>query len=234
MPPDRRPGAERLQRPAVAVDRRDGSGEEETLSPHYYALSFEDYIAPKLDLIEPGDHASVRMTDSANFLAEHMAEVPVLVIPCVLDRPPEADGGEQQPGSGVASFRRCGASSSPCAAAASVRPGRRFTSTTRKRSATRWACRATVTQAALLPVAYYTGMTSSRRPAAPSRADLLGPVEGNEGLTVRHAARPGGRRHRRDAGHRPGHRRGVSRRGGEGRDQRAFDRQGQASHWGDG
>ena len=50
---------------------------------HYYELSFEDYIAPKLGLIEPGDHASVRMTDSASFLAEHMAEVPVLVIPCV-------------------------------------------------------------------------------------------------------------------------------------------------------
>ena len=61
---------------------------------HYYALSFKDYIAPKLDLIEPGDHASVRMTDSASYLAEHMAEVPALVIPCVLDRPPAANDGE--------------------------------------------------------------------------------------------------------------------------------------------
>ena len=36
----------------------------------------------------PDDRASLRMTESASYLAEHMADVPVLVIACVLDRPP--------------------------------------------------------------------------------------------------------------------------------------------------
>src|SRR5438477_28457 len=36
--------------------------ERKAIVAHYYALAFYDYIAPKLDMIEPGDHASVRMT----------------------------------------------------------------------------------------------------------------------------------------------------------------------------
>ena len=148
---------------------------------HYYALSFKDYIAPKLDLIEPGDHASVRMTDSASYLAEHMAEVPALVIPCVLDRPPEANGGEQSAGfwggilPAVWSFQL---------ALRSRGLGSAWTTlhlNYEKEVGDALGVPTTVTQAALLPVAYYTGDrlqagTAPRR----RRADLLGRVEGDE------------------------------------------------------
>jgi nitroreductase len=124
---------------------------------HYYALSFKDYIAPKLDLIAPGDHASLRMTDSASYLAEHMAEVPVLVIPCVLDRPPEASGGEQSAGfwggilPAVWSFQL---------ALRSRGLGSAWTTlhlNYEKEVGNALGVPPTVTQAALLPVAYYTG-----------------------------------------------------------------------------
>ena len=62
----------------------------------YYAKSFEDYMAPKRELIAPGDVASLKMTDSAGYLAEHLAEVPVLVIPCVLDRLTAQSSAEEQ------------------------------------------------------------------------------------------------------------------------------------------
>lgn len=51
-----------------------------------YRRSFAAYMAPKLGLIEPDDHASLRMSGSAAHLAEHLGDVPVLAIPCVLDR----------------------------------------------------------------------------------------------------------------------------------------------------
>ncbi len=135
---------------------------------HYYAMSFRDYIAPKLELIEPGDHASVRMTGSASYLADHMAEVPVLVIPCVLDRPPDTSGEEQAGFWGgilpaVWSFqlalRSRGLGSAwttlhlnfenDVGAALGIPP--------------------TVTQAALLPVAYYTGDDFQPAPRRPAR-----------------------------------------------------------------
>jgi nitroreductase len=61
----------------------------------YYERGFRAYMAPKLELIQPGDHASIRMTASSTWLAEHLAEVPVLVIPCTLDRLPPEPSNEQ-------------------------------------------------------------------------------------------------------------------------------------------
>ena len=119
--------------------------------------------------VEPGDHASVRMTDSANYLAEHMGEVPVLVIPCVLDRPPEANSGEASAGfwggilPAVWSFQL---------ALRSRGLGSAWTTlhlNYEKEVGELLGIPSTVTQAALLPVAYYTGRTSSRRPAGPSK-----------------------------------------------------------------
>jgi nitroreductase len=63
-----------------------------------YQKSFAAYMAPKWELIEPDDDASRRMADSASYLADHLAEVPVLVIPCVLDRPPAPGKGEDSAG----------------------------------------------------------------------------------------------------------------------------------------
>ena len=67
------------------------------------------------------------MSESAAYLAEHMADVPVLVIPCVLDRPPGGAEGEARLASGEASSLPSGASSSPSAAGGWVRPGPRST-----------------------------------------------------------------------------------------------------------
>jgi nitroreductase len=133
---------------------------------HLYARSFGSYITPKMEVLQPDDHASVRMTDSANFLAEHMGEVPVLVIPCVLDRPP-ADSIEAQAGfwggilPAVWSFQL---------ALRSRGLGSAWTTLHldyENEVAELLGIPSTVTQAALLPVAYYTGddfKTAPRRP----------------------------------------------------------------------
>jgi len=60
----------------------------------YYAKSFAAYMAPKEALISPDDTTRLRMTGSASYLAEHVGDVPVLVVPCVLDRPPTGAGEE--------------------------------------------------------------------------------------------------------------------------------------------
>jgi nitroreductase len=51
-----------------------------------YVRAYEAYMAPQLELLDSDDRASVRMVESSRHLADHMAEVPLLVIPCVLDR----------------------------------------------------------------------------------------------------------------------------------------------------
>jgi nitroreductase len=133
----------------------------------YYDMSFRDYIAPKLELIGPDDHSSVRMTGSATFLADHMADVPALVIPCILDRPPEG-GDEAQAGfwggilPAVWSFQL---------ALRSRGLGSAWTTlhlNYEKEVGEILGIPPTVTQAALLPVGYYTGddfKPAPRRPA---------------------------------------------------------------------
>ena len=60
-----------------------------------YARSYEDYITPQLAVLDPEDRASVRMVESSRYLADHMADVPLLVVPCILDRlPPDAGPAE--------------------------------------------------------------------------------------------------------------------------------------------
>jgi nitroreductase len=58
----------------------------------YYAKSFAAYMAPQLARLDPEDHARTKIVDSASYLADHLGEVPVIVIPCVLDRPPPGPG----------------------------------------------------------------------------------------------------------------------------------------------
>ena len=123
----------------------------------FYADSFASYIAPKLEVLQPEDHASVRMTDSASYLAEHLGEAPALVIPCVLDRPPV--GGDCEPQASfwggilpaVWSFQLALRSRGLGSAWTTLHlPYERDV-------AELLGIPPTVTQTALLPVAYYTG-----------------------------------------------------------------------------
>lgn len=137
---------------------------------HYYAESFADYIAPKRELIAPDDHLTLRITDSAEFLAEHMPEVPALVIPCVLDRPAAA-GGEAAAGfwggilPAVWSFQL---------ALRSRGLGSAWTTlhlTYEREIGEILGVPSTVTQVALLPVGYHTG--TEFRPAARRAAETI-------------------------------------------------------------
>jgi nitroreductase len=135
---------------------------------HYYMLSFREYMAPKMALLRPDDHTTRRVIDSATFLADHMADVPALVIPCVLDRPPEADG-EAQAGfwggilPAVWSFQL---------ALRSRGLGSAWTTLHlqfENEVGEALGIPATVTQAALLPVAYYIGDDFKPAPRRPAR-----------------------------------------------------------------
>jgi nitroreductase len=63
-----------------------------------YGKSYAAYIAPKKELIAADDDARWRMTGSSDYLADHLADVPVLVIPCLLEARPEEVTGEQPAG----------------------------------------------------------------------------------------------------------------------------------------
>ena len=98
-------------------------------------------LAPSVDRISPRTPRSAATTagqkviESAEFLVDHLAEVPALVIALRLDRPPldpSTQGGAAAYFSG--SCPACGASSSQHELAASVRHGRRSTSSTNPRS----------------------------------------------------------------------------------------------------
>jgi nitroreductase len=134
-----------------------------------YRQSFEAYIAPRQELIEPGDTASLRMTDSSSYLADHMGEVPVLVIPTMLDRPPADIPGEDQAGfwggilPAVWSFQLALRSRGLGSAWTTLHL--RY----EREVATVLGIPETVTQVALLPVAYFTG--EGFRPAARRAAE---------------------------------------------------------------
>lgn len=61
-----------------------------------YARSFERYIAPKRAALAPDDDRGRRMLESAGYLAERMADMPALVIPCSLDQLPPDANSEQK------------------------------------------------------------------------------------------------------------------------------------------
>lgn len=69
--------------------------EKKKLVAERYAESFARYIAPKRALLQPDDDTGRRMLESATYLADHMADMPVLVIPCTLDRLPDDPNAEQ-------------------------------------------------------------------------------------------------------------------------------------------
>jgi nitroreductase len=130
----------------------------------YYAKSFAAYMAPKADLIDEGDVASAKMAGSAQYLAEHMAEVPMLVIPCTLDRLAPDAGLEEEASlyggilPAVWSFQL---------ALRSRGLGSAWTTlhlNYQRQIGEMLGIPDTVTQVALLPVAYYTG--EGFRPAA--------------------------------------------------------------------
>lgn len=61
-----------------------------------YAESFARYIAPRKAQLRPDDERGQRMIASASYLADHMAEMPLLVIPCTLDQLPPDANAEQR------------------------------------------------------------------------------------------------------------------------------------------
>ena len=132
----------------------------------YYQKSFAEYIAPKQDAIA-GDPHSMKITASATFLAEHLGEVPAIVIPCVLDRPPASDDGEAKAGfwggilPAVWSFQLALRSRGLGSAWTTLHLNHEL------EVGELLGIPDTVTQVALLPVAYYTGDTfqpAKRRP----------------------------------------------------------------------
>ena len=133
----------------------------------YYRKSWEAYMAPKLALLDPDDKASVKMTASARHLAEHMGEVPVLVIPTVLDLPPQDTMGEAQAGfwggifPAVWSFQLALRSRGIGSATTTLHLNYE------REIGELLGMPDTVKQVALLPVAYYTGTDFSPAPRRP-------------------------------------------------------------------
>ena len=52
----------------------------------YYAQAYADYSAPLKAQIASDDNPALRMAASSDFLADNLARVPLLVIPCALER----------------------------------------------------------------------------------------------------------------------------------------------------
>lgn len=61
-----------------------------------YAESFARYIAPRKAQLRPDDLRGHRMVESASYLSDHMADMPLLVIPCTLDQLPPDANAEQR------------------------------------------------------------------------------------------------------------------------------------------
>ena len=133
----------------------------------YYRKSWKAYMAPKMALLDPDDESSVRMTDSARHLAEHMGEVPLLVIPTVLDLPPESTMGEAQAGfwggvfPAVWSFQLALRSRGLGSATTTLHLNYE------KEVGALLGIPDTVKQIALVPVAYYTGTDFGAAPRRP-------------------------------------------------------------------
>ncbi len=131
-----------------------------------------------------GDEAGARISRSILYLAEHMAEVPVLVIPCYDVeaagcplRPADRSGAARPSGWSRActppSIPRCGASCWPCAAGAWGRCSPRPTSPTSPPWPRSSASPTTWDQTALLPVAHTTGGDFVPSPRAPVEDSII-------------------------------------------------------------
>jgi nitroreductase len=133
-----------------------------------YRQSFEPYMAAQRAAIAQAGRTDMdRIVDSSTYLADHLQEVPVLVIPCVLDRLPEKPS--------VADTAGFYGSILPAAwsfmlALRSRGLGSAWTTlhlAYEAEAAEILGIPATVTQTALIPVAYYTGTDfkpAERRP----------------------------------------------------------------------
>jgi nitroreductase len=136
-----------------------------------------DYFHKARDRAEAtGQAQAARVYDSAQYLADHMHEVPVLVVPCLVGRPPE--GGGARVGGFFASIYPAVWSFNLALRARGL--GTVLTTLhllREKEAAAILGIPDDVTQAALLPVAFTIGDTfkPSQRPR-PGNHHLLGPV----------------------------------------------------------
>ena len=73
--------------------------EKKAVIGRYYKESFEQYRGPRQEAqptpTDPHQAQTARVIDSARYLAEHMHEVPVMVIPCIEGRPQSPDPAAQ-------------------------------------------------------------------------------------------------------------------------------------------
>lgn len=138
------------------------------LVAEWYAESFARYIAPRQAALRPDDRRGHRMVESATYLADHMAEMPLLVIPCTLDRLAPDAGAEERASlyggvfPAVWSFQLALRSRGIGSALTTLHLAHE------REIGEALGIPETVTQVALLPVGYYTGddfKVAPRRPA---------------------------------------------------------------------
>ena len=153
VPRDRDPGAHRVQQPDLAVrrDLRSGSaGEDRRLLPH----SVERYLAAGRRAgdrypDDPERSATLaRIGDSTEWLADHMGQVPVLVLACIAADLP---GGEPGRGVGVAAAGGLELHARGPQPRARAPAGRRCTCATNGRSPSCSACPTASTRACSSP-----------------------------------------------------------------------------------
>jgi nitroreductase len=134
-----------------------------------YRRSHDPYMAANREAAEATGRAVVmgRIMDSSQYLSDHMAEVPVMVIPCLLSRPEGLSQGE------IAGFYGSilPAAWSLMLALRSRGLGSAWTTlhlTFENEAAELLGVPETVTQTALIPVAYYKGDDFKPAPRQPA------------------------------------------------------------------
>ncbi len=133
-----------------------------------YQRSHDPYMAANREAVEAGGRADVmgKIMDSSQYLSDHMGEVPVMVIPCLLGRPEGLGQGE------IAGFYGSilPAVWSLMLALRSRGLGSAWTTlhlTFEKEAAEVLGVPETVTQTALIPIAYYKGENFKPAPRQP-------------------------------------------------------------------
>jgi nitroreductase len=133
----------------------------------FYADVGTPYLAANEEVVP--DDRTTRVIDSARFLVDHLAEVPVLVIAVRLDRLPDGTDGGTLAGyfgsvlPGVWSFQLAARARGLGSAWTTFHLGHE------REIAELLGIPETVTQVALLPVAYYTGDDFAPAPRRPAR-----------------------------------------------------------------